>query len=212
MNILFVGAHTDDIEHGAGGLLSSLLQGKKHSVRYLSLSRCTDLARNKKILEDQEAVQEYIESYGGSVRMMHLPNRYLPEFKQEIREVLEEEKKSFCPHIVFTHSRHDIHQDHKAVADECLRVFRNGTILGYECLRSCPQFVPNFFVVLEEKAIRNKIELLSLYKTQKELYYLTSSSTESLAMTRGAMIGEPYAEGFDLVRMVSGGETCVQLL
>ena len=91
-------------------------------------------------------------------------------------------------------------------------VFRNVTILGYECLRSCPQFVPNFFVVLEEKAIRNKIELLSLYKTQKELYYLTSSSTESLAMTRGAMIGEPYAEGFDLVRMVSGGETCVQLL
>lgn len=213
MNILFIGAHTDDIEHGAGGTLARLLKKKEHNVLYLTLSRCTDLPRNKGILEDQAAITSYINERGGTVWMFDLQNRLLPEgrYPWKIREILESARDNFHPHIVFTHWKHDIHQDHKAVVGECLRVFRNLTVLGYECVRSCPGFAPNFFISLSEEDLREKAKLINLYETQRELYYNVESVIESLAVARGAIIGQALAEGFDLVRMVAG-ESCVQLL
>lgn len=200
MNILFTGAHTDDIEHGAGGVFCRYLQEGKHKIRYVSFSRCTDLARNKGILMEQDKVCEYIEKYNGSVHMMNFSNRQFPSCTEVIRERLENEQLSFSPDIVFTHWKHDIHQDHKTLADECIKVFRNNTVLGYECIRSCPDFIPNMFIALNKEDIQNKINLLSLYETQKNLYYTDDSVIRSLAVVRGANIGKLFAEGFDLVR------------
>jgi LmbE family N-acetylglucosaminyl deacetylase len=204
MNVLFVGAHTDDIEHGAGGLFCRALLGKEHSVQYLSFSRCTDLARNKNIVGDQDRVEQHIQQHGGQVLMLDLPNRRLPDHAELIRERLERTRDTFNPDVVFTHWEHDIHQDHRVVAEESIRVFRNGTIMAYECVRSCPGFAPNAFYALDDDDVTAKINLLSMYKTQKGMYYLARSATRTLASVRGVAIGQKYAEGFIAVRMVFG--------
>jgi LmbE family N-acetylglucosaminyl deacetylase len=211
MNILFTGAHPDDIEHGAGGIFCRLLRQKKHKVKYLSFSYCTDLERNRKIKDDINNIQHHLEELGCEFLMLDFPNRKFPKDAFEIREVLEHEKVFFNPSIVFTHWEGDIHQDHQVVANECYRVFRNQTILGYECLRSCPKFAPSVFLLIDQIDLDSKIDLLSLYKTQA-LYYNSEQALRGLATVRGIEVGRDLAEGFSLVRMVSGGSECVSLL
>lgn len=177
-----------------------MLKEKKHNVKYLSFSKCTDLPRNAGILDEIEAVKKYIITNNGSVTMLDLPNRKLPEHSWEIREVLEKKKDWYD--VIITHWMNDINQDHKTVAEECLRVFRNKTILTYECIRSCPQFASNFYVSITEEDIKLKLNLLYLYKTQKLLYYNRESALRSQAILRGAEIGENFAEGYFAVRII----------
>lgn len=212
MNILFIGAHTDDIEHGAGGLFCQLLKEREHQVRYLTFSKCMDLPRNEGIEVEIRRVGKYITQRGGQVRVLNLPNRRFPERSLEIRTELEHERATFHPEIIFTHWVGDIHQDHKVVAEESLRVFRNETVLACEGLRSCPRFAPNFFVVLSEEAIDTKIELLAMYETQAGLYYNSPDVIRSLAVARGVAIGRSFAEGYSLERMVVGEDACALLL
>jgi LmbE family N-acetylglucosaminyl deacetylase len=166
MNVLFLGAHTDDIEHGAGGVLSKFMPSVDLKIRYLTFSRCTDLYRNKSILEDQKSVSLYLEEHNVDYSMLDFSNRKLNNFTEEIRQCLEHERDIFDPSIIFTHWRNDIHQDHKTVFDESIRVFKNKNLLEYQCIPSCPAFSSNFFIPLLEEEIENKIFMLSLFKTQ----------------------------------------------
>lgn len=206
MKALFIGAHTDDIEHGAGGLFCKLL-GDGHDVRYLVFSRCTDLPRNRGIADDVQRLEDVVAGAGGFTRILDLENRRLPEQAETVREALEDEA-SECPHLVVTHWSGDIHQDHRTVAEESLRVFRNSNVLSYPCLRSCPGFQANFYVDLSAKNVEAKISLLALYRTQASLYYNRPEVHRSLAVVRGAECGRPFAEGYNLVRMVVGADKC----
>jgi LmbE family N-acetylglucosaminyl deacetylase len=206
MNILFTGAHPDDIEHSSGALFCRLLKEKEHKVKYLAFSKCTDLQRNAGIANEIEEVKKYIRSNKGEITILDLPNRRLPEYSWEIREHLWEEKENFDPDVIFTHWENDIHQDHKVIANECLRTFRNKNIISYECVRSCPSFTSNFYIAMEEEDIKSKLKLLYLYKTQKNLYYNQEDVLWSLARLRGAEIGEGFAEGYYATRVISDGK------
>ena len=199
MNILFIGAHTDDIELGALGSFHFL--SKSHNLTYLSLSRCTDLPRNKgKILHESNQVKRNLSELGAQVIMRNFRNRFFGEESHDIREFLENTKEEFNPSVVFTHWENDVHQDHQVVTSEVKRVFKNSTLLGYECLSSCFGFSPNFYIPISKEDLDYKLNTLSLYVSQKGLPYFTSRSINSLAVVRGSEIREGYAEGFHLMR------------
>ena len=63
-------------------------------------------------------------------------------------------KEEFKPELVITHWMKDIHQDHRLVAEESFRVFRNTSVISYECTRSCPEFAANYFVDLTEEDVK----------------------------------------------------------
>ena len=210
MRVLFVGAHTDDIEHGAGGLLCKLMKGQSTNITYLCLSRCTDIPRNATILEDQEVVTRFLTANKVTVDMRDFPNRRLAEHAFEIRELLEQVKEEFKPDLVITHWMRDIHQDHRLVAEESFRVFRNTSVISYECTRSCPEFAANFFVDLTEQEVGAKIDLLALYKTQASLYYNKPDVVRAVAIMRGVEVGIPFAEGYSVIRLI-GSNQCVPL-
>ncbi|MFH1547072.1 MAG: PIG-L family deacetylase [bacterium] len=204
MNILFIGAHTDDIEIGAGGTLHYFAHQSDVNIHYLSFSLCQDLSRNRLIKHDQTNVKTYLQNIGVNVEMFDLRNRFFPDYSVEIRSILEVVQDRLKPDMVFTHWMGDIHQDHKTVAEESRRVFKTQTLLSYEIIRSSPQFTANFFVSLNKEEIDGKIKLLSLYNTQRDLYYVRENTMYALAQTRAAEIDKQYAEGFNIIRIVQG--------
>jgi len=205
MRVLFVGAHTDDIEHGAGGLLCKLIKQQSIDITYLCLSRCTDIPRNATILQDQEEVTRFLTSNNVTVAMHDFPNRRLGEHAFEIRELLESVKEEFKPDLVITHWIKDIHQDHRLIAEESFRVFRNTSVISYECTRSSPEFAANYFVDLTREEVEAKIELLALYKTQANLYYNKPDVVRALAIMRGVEVGQAFAEGYSVIRLIGSG-------
>ena len=98
-------------------------------------------------------------------------------------------------------SLHDIHQDHTIVAQECLRAFKNTTLLGYELIWNNLTFNTQCFVKLEERHINAKIEALQEYKSQGYRDYLSPNFIRSLCKARGVQVGSEYAEAFEVIRL-----------
>jgi len=205
MKILFMGAHPDDVEHGCGALLKRLSNTGNHEVVYSCFSKCDDLERNAGLMDEFENVSDALDF---SVNIYEFPNRMFPDYKFDIREKMECLKSIFDPDLIITHSSFDIHQDHQTLHAEARRVFRNKGLLGFEVIRSCPGFIPQYYVSFLKNEIEDKVKLLHLYKTQMNMYYNTKDVIFSLAKTRGAEIGEKYAEGFEVIRLC-GEPTCL---
>jgi len=200
--ILALGAHPDDVELGCGGSL--VLASKAGSeVHAAILSRCEDEApRGNRDLRAKEFLRA-CEITGAAPHVYGLPNRELPEHRPEIMDILERLQEEVRPDLVFVPFLEDPHQDHSAVALAAIRTFRrNETILQYEVLRYGSQsFTPTLFIDVTS-VLDRKFAALRAYESQfKARAYFDDESFRSLARTRGAQSGYPYAEGFVLYKM-----------
>jgi len=199
--LLFIGAHPDDIEIGAGALLAHVA-GKSEVL-------CLTLSDNQKNPQLKNVVEEHLQSMAvlgvpeENVRIEAFETRNFTRDRQLILETLYELNRTYRPAIVFTHSQADMHQDHGVVTMETLRAFRGTTVLGFDVLRSSHGFFPNFLVEVTEQDVSRKIEALSRYRTYADKYYFNPEVTRSALIRQGALAELPYAEGFDILRIVS---------
>jgi LmbE family N-acetylglucosaminyl deacetylase len=198
--VLFVGAHPDDIELGAGALIA-------HIVANTELM-CVTLSDNLKNPDLSQVSAEHRRSMrvlgvpDQNVVVGHFETRRFPEFRQEILEYLIQLNLSFHPEIVFTHTRADIHQDHGTITEEVLRAFRGTTVLGFDVLRSTYGFFPNFLVEVTEADVEKKLAALAEYNTYTSKYYFDPNITRATLIRHGALAERPFAEGFDILRIV----------
>jgi hypothetical protein len=88
------------------------------------------------------------------------------------------------------------------MTDEALRAFRGITVLGFDVVRSSYDFFPHFLVEVTEEDVNKKIEALSKYETYRDRYYFNSELTRSIMVRHGALAERPFAEGFDILRIV----------
>jgi len=196
--VLFACAHPDDNESGACGLMLKLIKNGI-DVRCVVFSNCEGQPGNNGISQEWEAVVREIGIK--KFKLYDFPETKLPKYSDEIRELLEgikEEKIS----LIVTHSLGSIMQDHKTVAEECNRVFRNNSMICYEHIKSEPNFRPNFFVELTNEETEKKIDLLMRFKTQHRKYYHKPDLFRSILRFRGAQAGVEYAEAFEIVRLI----------
>lgn len=199
--LLFLGAHPDDIELGCGALLARVARA--------SDVRCVTLSDNRHNPRLRGLVEEHMRSMGvlgipkEKVVLRDFETRNFPRDRQQILEVLYELHRELSPDIVFTHSRADMHQDHNVVTDETLRAFRGSTVLGYDVVRSSHGFFPNFLVEVEEADVERKIAALAEYQTYSEKYYFQADLTRATLIRNGALAERPFAEGFDILRIVA---------
>lgn len=199
--LLFLGAHPDDIEIGCGALLAHV-SGKAEVL-------CVTLSDNQKNPALKNVVDEHYQSMevlGVSREKAIVKNFETRNFvrdRQQILEYLYELSTTYRPAIVFAHSQADMHQDHGVVTMEALRAFRGTTVLGFDVLRSSHGFFPYFLVEVSQRDVDKKIEALSQYKTYADKYYFDPEVTRSALIRQGAMAERPYAEGFDILRIVS---------
>lgn len=199
-SILFVGAHPDDIELGAGALIAHITP--------MTQVICVTLSDNQKNPALTNVVTEHRRSMAvlgvpeANVIVSEFETRRFPHARQEILEYLISLNRAYHPDIVFTHTRQDIHQDHAATTDEVLRAFRGTTVLGFDVIRSSYGFFPSFLVEVTEQDVEKKLQALAEYHTYDTKYYFDPSITRSTLVRHGALAERPYAEGFDILRIV----------
>lgn len=198
--VLFLGAHPDDIELGCGALIA-------HIISQCEVM-CVTLSDNQKNPDLTNLPAEHYRSMSvlgvpeKNIVLGQFETRRFPECRQEILEYMIKLNKTFRPEIVFVHTKADIHQDHATVTEEGLRAFRGTTVLGYDVLRSSYGFFPNFLVEVSQQEAERKITALAEYKTYASRYYFDPSITRSTMIRHGALAERPYAEGFDILRIV----------
>lgn len=198
--VLFLGAHPDDIELGCGALL--------HNIKDKTNILCVTLSDNQKNPELHNVKKEHFESMAvlgvpeEKILLGPFTTRVFPEARQEILEYFLKLRRDFMPDLIFTHSRQDVHQDHNTMTDEALRAFRGITVLGFDVVRSSYGFFPHFLVEVTEEDVNRKIEALSKYETYRDRYYFNSELTRSIMVRHGALAERPFAEGFDILRIV----------
>ncbi|HEX9675194.1 MAG TPA: PIG-L family deacetylase, partial [Anaerolineales bacterium] len=122
--------------------------------------------------------------------------------RQEILEYLYEVNRQQRPDLVFVHSAADIHQDHSVATQETLRAFRGVSVLGFDVLRSSYGFFPHFLVEVSERDVQRKLAALAKYETHADKYYFNPDVIRSTLVRHGALAERPFAEGFDIHRIV----------
>ena len=196
---LFIGAHPDDLEIGATGLLIQSLN-RNIECDVLVFSDTEEQHGNegisKEFIESMKILG--IENYS----LLDLPNTELPANCSKIREALENLKKEKKPELVITHSLGSIHQDHFIVAKECERVFRYISVISYEDLKSTPYFAPKLYIPLSKEVMIKKLDAADTYKTQQRRYWYNKENIRALARTRGIESGVKYAEAYEIIRLI----------
>ena len=84
-----------------------------------------------------------------------------------------------------------------------MRAFRGTTVLGFDVLRSSYGFFPHFLTEVSEEDLNTKIAALAEYKTYQGRYYFSPEIIRATAIRHGALAERPFAEGFDIIRIVA---------
>lgn len=199
-SLLFLGAHPDDIELGCGAFISDMIG--KADIHCLTFS---DNQKNPDLLH---LVGEHYDSMhqlgltDNQIELGQFETRRFPDFRQEILEKMLALRRQFQPEIVFVHTAQDIHQDHQTVTQEATRAFRGTTVLGFDVLRSSYGFFPHFLAEVSEQSVENKIAALNKYSAYSSRYYFSPEIIRATAIRHGALAERPFAEGFDIIRIV----------
>ncbi len=196
--ILLVAAHPDDIESGCGGAIAKY--SEFNTVESLVFAPCLEDPENKGIMGELRGAMKALGI--GRITKYDLPRDILEESIQTIRDKLYAVKLKFDPDIVFCPSHGDLHQDHRAVAQSCMTIFRDSaTLLMFELVRSTIDFNPILYISLPDEIMKRKLQALRCYHTQYRRIYFKPAIFRALARFRGSQINVKYAEAFEIMRM-----------
>lgn len=195
--ILFIGAHTDDIESGAGATLHKMVD-EGAEIHCLTFSDCHQPTILK--LEHAESMG-LLGVDGYHLRVLSIPVRRFGEHRQNILDALIFARGGISPDVVFTHSLKDIHQDHEVVARETLRAFKHTTIYGYELAQNTLNFTNTCFSKISVADLDVKCAALACYKSQAGRPYMHPDFVKAQAVVRGMQAGVSLAEVFEVIRL-----------
>lgn len=202
---MILAPHTDDGEFGCGATIARFLEAGA-DVFYTAFSVCEQsvpygFGQDQLEVELKEATR-VLGVPQENVIIHRYPVRHFPAHRQEILQDILDIKKEVKPDLVFMPCLDDIHQDHQVVAMEGLRAYKGKSIFCYEMPWNNISIRTSSFVKLEERHLQRKIDALACYRTQAFRHYANADFIRALAITRGAQIGVPFAEVFELVRLV----------
>jgi len=199
--VCFIGAHPDDIELGCGALIARI--AGKTDVRCVTFSNNQKNPLLGNLVGEHYASMETLGVPRSRVDLLDFETRRFQEHRQDILEAMISILREDDPDIVFVHSKSDVHQDHGVLTQEALRAFRGRTVLGFDVIRSSYGFFPDFLVGVDETDVQKKLDALACYKTYEGKYYFSPEVTRATLIRNGAICERPYAEGFDILRIVA---------
>jgi LmbE family N-acetylglucosaminyl deacetylase len=194
--ILCLGAHSDDIEIGCGGLMLSLIGSLENAhVDWIVFS-----GNRQREREARQSAKLFLEGAARKrVVIHHFRDGFFP-FEPRVKTAFEVLKTQVAPDLVLTHFRDDRHQDHRVLSDLAWNTFRDHVILEYEIPKYDGDFgSPNCFVALDRDICRRKIDYLeAAFGSQRGKDWFSAETFMGVMRLRGMECRAPdgYAEAF----------------
>jgi LmbE family N-acetylglucosaminyl deacetylase len=203
--VLCLGAHSDDIEIGAGATLLKLVR----QIPDLEVYWMVFSAPGPRAEEATRSADEFLSGAARKkVKIGSFRESYFPSEWPSIKDWFEEIRTEFDPDVVFTHYRDDRHQDHRILSDLAWNTFRNHLIFEYEILKYDGDLGhPNVFIPLSEQLCTRKVELLlKHFQTQSTKHWFTRDTFEAMHRIRGIECASVSgrAEAFYCRKMILG--------
>jgi LmbE family N-acetylglucosaminyl deacetylase len=206
LNVLCVGAHSDDIEIGCGGTILQLARLYPncvfHWVVFSAMGvRAAEATQGARLFAGTKSLRGPL--------LKSFRDGFFPFASSEVKEVFEE-LKAITPDIIFTHCRNDAHQDHRLVAELTWNTFRDHLILEYEIPKYDGDLgQPSVFVPLETVECEKKVRsIIDTFPSQHGKRWFQPETFLSLMRLRGVECNSPggYAEAFYCRKLVLGDE------
>jgi LmbE family N-acetylglucosaminyl deacetylase len=198
LSVLAIGAHPDDIEIGAGGLLLRLADSKPR-VRYVVLTGSEERHR-----EASNAARAFNPQAQLDVELFDMPEGRLPAAWSDVKEILERVARSFSPDLIVAPAAGDAHQDHRTTGEIVPTVFRDHLYFAYEVPKwdgDMPR--PNTYVPLTDEVALRKAELLDkCFPSQRARDWWGEETFMALARLRGMECRARYAEAFTCSKLI----------
>jgi LmbE family N-acetylglucosaminyl deacetylase len=195
--LLFVGAHSDDIEIGCGGTILRL----QRDLRVRRVTWAVLTGSGERAAEARRSARRFVGRTAelciaqGTFRESYLPYTAVP-----VKEFFDDLGRTCAPDVVFTHYRDDRHQDHRLISDLTYNTFRNHSILEYEIPKVDGDIGrPNVYVALDTALVAHKVRLLVKgFGSQRDKHWFDEETFRALLRLRGVEAGPPtrYAEAF----------------
>tara|TARA_S200000501_G_scaffold356537_1_gene379346 strand:- start:490 stop:1101 length:612 start_codon:yes stop_codon:yes gene_type:complete len=200
MNTVVFGAHPDDAEIGAGGVIKKIT-----NLGYKVLLVIAIIPSNKEVrTKEAEAAAEVL---GCDLKILDLGSEDLIR-PRSLVGILDKLIKSFNPDQIFTHWNKDSHQDHISLTNGVIAATRKNQCSVYMYEQTIPGgIVPSGFrsqvYVDISNEIDSKLESTLAHKSQvknnKESWI---DGIKGRAKYHGYQIGCDYAETFELIKQI----------
>ena len=197
IQVLCLGAHSDDIEIGCGGTILKLLKTYPNvSVTWVVFS-----GQGSRIDEAKASAASFLDgAQKKQVIVKEFRDGFFPYTGADIKEYFETLKSLVEPDLIFTHFREDRHQDHRVISDLTWNTYRDHMILEYEVPKYDGDLgSPNFFMHLDREVCQQKAHLLlKHFGTQANKHWFTKETFLASLRLRGieSRAPENYAEAF----------------
>lgn len=197
LSVLCLGAHSDDIEIGAGGtILSWIAAGVRVEAHWCVFSAVGERAR-----EAQASAGAFLEGAAAAkVELGEFRDSYFPYEGATLKDRVAELATRVRPDVILTHARQDAHQDHREISSLTTTVFRDHLVLEYEIPKWDGDLgQANFYMPLSAEILERKISLLiDHFGSQRSKGWFDPEIFRGLARLRGmeSRAAEGYAEGF----------------
>ncbi|PWB73290.1 PIG-L domain-containing protein, partial [candidate division GN15 bacterium] len=114
LRVLCLGAHADDIEIGCGGTILRLT-GQRRKIECTWIVFSGSPTRRK---EAETSAGRFLKGAARKQVQLHtFRDGYFPYNGADIKDCFEELKRRCDPDLIFTHYRHDLHQDHRLICE-----------------------------------------------------------------------------------------------
>ena len=219
-NILIIAPHADDEILGCGGLISkfSKIKVNIYVAVMTNASKCdSKLFSKSKIKVIRNECLKANKRIG--VKKVFFFNFPAPKLDQypiyKISEKINNLIKKIKCETVFLPYGNDIHKDHQCIYEASLvacrpiddNLVRN--IFCYETLSETEWglvgFHPNYYEILTNEDLKNKISAFKEYKSQikNNFHPRSEKGIKNLAKYRGNNISQENAEAFKIIRLIS---------
>lgn len=194
--VLAIGAHPDDVEIGVGGILLAHRDGGD-ATAVLTMSRGS--RGGDHVLRADESARA-AEMLGARLFLEDLEDTRIPESDPTVG-IIERVIAEFQPTILYTHTIHDVHQDHRNVHRAALVAARRVPgVYCYESPSATVDFHPARFASIEPH-IDEKLDVIAAYRTQTETRsYLDPELIRSTGRYWGRFGDARFCEPLEVVR------------
>jgi len=194
--VLAIGAHPDDVEIGCGGiLLGHRNQGDALCILTLSTGECGGTSGVRG--DESRAAAERLSA---ELILANLKDARISEGPDTI-SVLSRGIDMFDPTVIYTHSLHDAHQDHRNTHRATMVAARGvPSVYTYQSPSTTIGFTPNRFVDIASH-LAEKLKLISCFQSQRSIRpYLSDSMISSTAEYWGRFANYGQVEPLETVR------------